>query len=227
MLEVRKEAGEEIPGLEQILRGDCEEGYYRFYRHYHPIVTAKVRRDGITKTLGAYTTAEEVAHDIIVKFVSNGAAPLKRLRIKDDRTMQACFRQAVWNQHSTSIAEKVKHRERWGHSEPDLDEQGMQSFTEEEVVAGYARSRNPRPDELFELKALALSFTELLGTLPSTHARILRMLEVGMNQPEIAVALGVSLSSVGVRVRRARAAAQEMLRTINPQLSDELFSETM
>lgn len=224
MLEVRKKAGGDIPGLEQILRADAEDGYFRFYAHYHPIVTAMVRRAGIVATLEGTASSQEVAHDIIAKFVTNASTSITGLRKADDVTMKSCFKTAVENQHATSITNQVKYRKRWGYPQPDIDEQGVQSFNEEDIVAGYVRSRSPRPDELLELKDLEQHLSELRKKLPESYSRILRMLKVGMSQPEIARAMDVSLSSVGNRVKRARASARKLLKAMNPHLSEELFS---
>jgi RNA polymerase sigma factor (sigma-70 family) len=222
----RQAAVAEVPGLNAILNGDYDRGWAEFYNNYLPTVTNQVVQAGIGKTLEGGAEAEEIAHEVMTNLVRNGSAALKGIREKTDAGMRAYFRTVVRNRHIDLIREKVQHRDEWGQAQPDTDEEGWQTFTEEELVAGYVGSRYPRPDELVEFKDIAHRVPGLLDALPPQYARILGMLTEGMNQPQIANELGVNLSSVGNRVRRAWTAARKLLKTMNPQLSEELFPET-
>ncbi len=150
----------------------------------------------------------------------------KGLELKNDLGMRGYFKAAVRNHHADLIKSKVREREELGQAQPLEDEEGWETFTEEELVAGYIGSHNPRPDELVEFKEIAHHVPEWLNALPPHHARILEMLAEGMNQPQVAEALGVNLKSVGIRVKRAWAAARKLLKTMDPQLSEELIPET-
>jgi|GEM_PF-1296049 len=222
----RQAAVAEVPGPDAILNGDYDKGWAEFYYNYLPTVTHQVIQAGIEKALGDGVGADEVAHEVMTNLVLNGSAALKRIRQRTDAGMRSYFRTAVRNRHIDLIREKVRLREDWGHAQPDTDEEGSETFTEEELVAGYVGSRHPRPDELVEFKDLARRMPELLAALPPQHARILRMLIEGMNQPQISEELGVKLGSVGIGVKRAWAAARNLFKMMNPDLAEELLPET-
>jgi len=216
----------EVPGLNAIISGNYEQGWEEFYNNYYPTVVTQVIRSGIVETLDGVAEAEEVAHDIIANMARNESAALKGLEQKNDLGIRGYFKAAVRNHHADLIRAKVNQREQIGQVQPLIDEEGWETFTEEELVAGYIGSHNPRPDELVEFKEIAHYVPEWLNALPPHHARILGMLAEGMNQPQVAEALGVNLNTVGIRVKRAWAAARKLLKTMTPQLSEELIPQT-
>lgn len=226
MSALQQTAVAEVPGLNEIINGNYEQGWEEFYNNYYPTVITQVIRSGIVETLDGAAEAEEVAHDIIANLARNESAVLRGLEHKSDPGMRGYFRAAVRNHHADLIQLKVRQREEIGQIQPLTDEEGWETFTEEELVAGYISSHNPRPDELVEFKEIAHHVPVWLDGLPPHHARILGMLAEGLNQPQIAEELGVNLKSVGIRVKRAWAAARKLLRTMNPQLSEELIPET-
>ena len=221
---VRQDAVAEVPGLNAILNGDYDMGWAEFYKNYLPTVTHQVTQAGILKTLEDAAEAEEVAHDIIANMARNESAVLKGLENKSDPGIRGYFKAAVRNHHADLIRAKVNQRDEIGQAQPLMDEEGWETFTDKELVAGYISSRSPRPDELLESKEIAHHVPEWLDALPPHHARILGMLAEGMNQPQVAEELTVGLNSVGIRVKRAWAAARKLVVRLDPLLAEELFT---
>lgn len=226
MFIARQAAVAEVPGLNAIVNGDYDRGWEELYNNYLSTITKQVARSGIVETLDVVSGPEEVAHDIIANMTRNESAVLKGLAQNSDSLIREYLRTAVRNHRTDLIRAKVRQRKEIGQVQPLTDEEGRETFTEEDLVAGYVGSRHPRPDELVEFKDLAHRVPGLLETLPPQHASILGMLAEGMNQPQIAKELGINLSSVGNRVMRAWAAARKLLKGMNPQLFEELLRET-
>jgi RNA polymerase sigma factor (sigma-70 family) len=213
----------EIPGLDEILAGS-EAGWDEFYEHYLPIVTNQVGQAGIVSTLNGNATTKDVAHEVIAKLARNNGQSLKGLEDRTDEGMTRYLRKSVKNHHRDLIREKIRHREHWGEEEQTItDDEGRETFSEEDLAEGYLLSRMIRPDEAFELKETAEIISKSLDDLNPTYATIIRMLAVGSPHKEIAQELGVNVKSVGSLVKRARKQLKSLLIDRYPDHFEDSF----
>lgn len=212
----------EIPGFNEILSGS-ESGWDTFYQHYLPLVTNQVGQSGIVSTLNGNGDTKDIAHEVIAKLTRKNGKSLKGLEDKTDAGMTRYFRKSVTNHHRDLIRQKISRREKWGEEpQPITDDDGRETFSEEELAEGYIASRMMRPDEAFELKETAKIISQCLKDIKPDYAIIVRMLAQGSSQKEIASKLDVNVKSIGSMVSRAREQFRKILLERYPDHFEEL-----
>jgi RNA polymerase sigma factor (sigma-70 family) len=212
----------EIPGCREIREGR-EEGWDKFYEHYIPVVTSIVRRAGTTEILGDNSSSEDIAYEVLAKFYHHSPTLLKAQDFSTDGQVVAYLKKMVEN-HRTDVLRRMNAKKRLAEAEqPLVDEHGQQTFTEDEVVTGYASSRSARPDSLVQLKEVVLTLCLSMESMPPRARMILKMLSEGSRPTEIARALGLGEKSMTCRIQRARESFKALLWRQFPAFCEEVL----
>lgn len=204
----------EITGMNDILRGENDKGFRALFTTYIQIllVTAK-GLIGKTRIVEPMQLAQEFFVKLFKMLVTNPERFRATFGTMDERTFESYAKQAVRNAYTDVYRTRFEYQPLNENLIAAEGADGCEMDWSAEGISPY----KIRPDHNYEIRDLKEKYLAKLKELPPKHKRIIEMATEGATQKEIALEIGVTVKSVGKRIRNAAASAKNILREMEPE----------